>query len=108
RGVVDRRPDGSENPNLSSGEVAIDVTSFEVLGEAAALPFQLDDEVGEEARLRHRYLDLRREAPGAALRLRSKVNAAARGVMARHDLVEHEITTITRSNAEGDRALLVP
>ncbi|WP_289464351.1 OB-fold nucleic acid binding domain-containing protein, partial [Klebsiella pneumoniae] len=60
-GVVDRRPEGSENANLDSGEIEIDVTSFEVLGEAAALPFQLDDEVGEEARLRHRYLDLRRE-----------------------------------------------
>ena len=107
-GVVDRRPEGSENPNLDSGEIEIDVTSFEVLGEAAALPFQLDDEVGEEARLRHRYLDLRREAPGAALRLRSKVNAAARGVMARHDFVEIETPTLTRSTPEGARDFLVP
>ncbi|WP_216693274.1 aspartate--tRNA ligase [Dietzia psychralcaliphila] len=107
-GVVDRRPEGSENPNLASGEIEIDVVSFEVLGESAALPFQLDDEVGEEARLRHRYLDLRREGPGSALRLRSRVNAAARSVMARHDFVEIETPTLTRSTPEGARDFLVP
>src|SRR5699024_2042862 len=60
------------------------------------------------ARLRHRYLDLRREGPGAALRLRSKVNAAARNVMARHDFVEIETPTLTRSTPEGARDFLVP
>ena len=107
-GTVDRRPEGSENPTLSSGDIEIDAASFEVLGEAAPLPFQLDDEVGEEARLRHRYLDLRREGPGAALRLRSEVNGAAREVLSRHDFVEIETPTLTRSTPEGARDFLVP
>ena len=107
-GVVDRRPEGSENPNLASGEIEVDVRDFEVLGESAPLPFQLDDEVGEEARLRHRYLDLRREGPGRALRLRSRVNSAARSVLDRHDFVEIETPTLTRSTPEGARDFLVP
>ena len=107
-GVVDARPEGSENPSLASGAVEIDVRGFEVLGEAAPLPFQLDDEVGEEARLRYRYLDLRREGPGGALRLRSKVNAAARSVLSDHDFVEVETPTLTRSTPEGARDFLVP
>jgi aspartyl-tRNA synthetase len=79
-----------------------------VLGESAPLPFQLDEEPGEEARLRYRYLDLRREGPGQALRLRSKVNAAAREVLAGHDFVEIETPTMTRSTPEGARDFLVP
>lgn len=64
------------------------------LGECAPLPFQLDEPAGEEARLRHRYLDLRREGgPGDAPRLRSKVNAVARSVLAGHDFVEIETPT---------------
>ena len=107
-GTVEKRPAGSENPNLASGEVEVNVSVLEVLGESAPLPFQLDDEVGEEARLRHRYLDLRREGPGKALRLRSKVNAAARAVLAKHDFVEIETPTLTRSTPEGARDFLVP
>src|SRR5699024_12219741 len=107
-GTVDRRPEGWKNPTLSSGDIEIDAAAFEVLGEAAPLPFQLDDEVGEEARLRHRYLDLRREGPGAALRLRSEVNGAAREVLSRHDFVEIETPTLTRSTPEGARDFLVP
>ena len=58
--------------------------SLTVLGESAPLPFQLDETAGEEARLKYRHPDLRREGPGNAIRLRSKVNAAARGVLAEH------------------------
>jgi aspartyl-tRNA synthetase len=81
-----------------------------VLSESAPLPFQIDERVtvGEEARLRHRYLDLRRPAQGAAIRLRSKVNAAARGVLAARDFVEIETPTLTRSTPEGARDFLVP
>ncbi len=79
-----------------------------VLGESAPLPFQLDETAGEEARLKYRYLDLRREGPGNAIRLRSKVNAAARGVLAEHDFVEIETPTLTRSTPEGARDFLVP
>ena len=64
--------------------------------------------MGEEARLKHRYLDLRRTGPAAALRLRSKVNKAARDVLDRHDFVEIETPTLTRSTPEGARDFLVP
>ncbi|WP_036537856.1 aspartate--tRNA ligase, partial [Nocardia cyriacigeorgica] len=75
---------------------------------SAPLPFQLDEQPGEEARLTHRYLDLRREGPAHAIRLRSKVNAAARRVLARHEFVEVETPTLTRSTPEGARDFLVP
>ena len=79
-----------------------------MLGESAPLPFQLDEPAGEEARLKYRYLDLRRDGPGSAIRLRSKVNAAAREVLADHDFVEIETPTLTRSTPEGARDFLVP
>ena len=107
-GVVEERPAGSENPNLPSGEIEINATDLEVLNESAPLPFQLDESPGEEARLRYRYIDLRREGPAAAIRLRSKANAAARGVLAAHDFVEIETPTLTRSTPEGARDFLVP
>lgn len=107
-GVVEERPEGSENPNLLSGDIEINATDLEVLNESAPLPFQLDESPGEEARLRYRYIDLRREGPAAAIRLRSKANAAARGVLAAHDFVEIETPTLTRSTPEGARDFLVP
>ncbi len=107
-GLVETRPEGSENPNLSSGDIEVNVTELEVLNECAALPFQMDDEPGEEVRLRYRYLDLRRDKPAADLRLRSKVNAAARRVLEKHDFVEIETPTMTRSTPEGARDFLVP
>lgn len=108
-GVVEVRPAGNENPDLPTGAIEVNATKLTVLNEAAPLPFQLDESAGEEARLKHRYLDLRREdGPGAALRLRSKVNAAARGVLAEHDFVEIETPTLTRSTPEGARDFLVP
>lgn len=107
-GVVEIRPEGNENPEIPTGEIEINATSLTVLGEAAPLPFQLDETAGEEARLKYRYLDLRREGPGSAIRLRSKANAAARDVLARHDFVEIETPTMTRSTPEGARDFLVP
>ncbi len=108
-GVVELRPAGNENPELATGEIEVNATSLRVLAESAALPFQLDEPAGEEARLRYRYLDLRREdGPGAAIRLRSKVNAAARAVLAADDFVEVETPTLTRSTPEGARDFLVP
>ena len=113
RGRVEARPEGSENPNLPSGAVEVNVSELEVLNESAALPFQIDDpssagEVGEETRLKYRYLDLRRASQGSALRLRSKANAAARKVLERHDFTEIETPTLTRSTPEGARDFLVP
>ncbi len=112
-GVVEARPEGSENPNLPSGDIEVNVTDLEVLNKSAALPFQIDDpstsgEVGEEARLRYRYLDLRRKSQGDALRLRSAANRAARAVLDSHEFTEIETPTLTRSTPEGARDFLVP
>ncbi|MGH3346451.1 MAG: aspartate--tRNA ligase [Nocardioides sp.] len=109
-GEVTARESRNVNPNLATGEIEVVAADVEVLGAAAALPFPIDEhvEVGEEARLKHRYLDLRRPGPGAALRLRSKVNKAARDVLDRHDFVEVETPTLTRSTPEGARDFLVP
>lgn len=107
-GVVEIRPEGNANPEIATGEVEVNATSLTVLGESAPLPFQLDETAGEEARLKYRYLDLRREGPGNAIRLRSKVNAAARAVLAENDFVEIETPTLTRSTPEGARDFLVP
>ncbi|KAB3523434.1 aspartate--tRNA ligase [Corynebacterium sp. zg254] len=113
-GTVEARPEGSANPNLASGEIEVNVTELEILNESAALPFQIDDpstaggEVGEETRLKYRYLDLRRKSQGDALRLRSKVSQAARRVLDEHDFTEIETPTLTRSTPEGARDFLVP
>jgi aspartyl-tRNA synthetase len=107
-GVVEIRPEGNANAEIATGEIEVNATSLTVLGESAPLPFQLDETAGEEARLKYRYLDLRREGPGNAIRLRSKVNAAARGVLAEHEFVEIETPTLTRSTPEGARDFLVP
>ncbi|WP_068150439.1 aspartate--tRNA ligase [Rhodococcoides corynebacterioides] len=107
-GTVEIRPEGNQNYEIPTGAVEVNVTELEVLGESAPLPFQLDENPGEEARLRYRYLDLRREGPGKAIRLRSKVNAAAREVLAHHSFVEVETPTLTRSTPEGARDFLVP
>lgn len=107
-GKIEQRPEGNENPELSTGAIEVDVSELEVLNECAPLPFQLDEQPGEEARLQYRYLDLRRDVPSHAIRLRSKVNAAARSVLDRHDFVEVETPTLTRSTPEGARDFLVP
>ena len=109
-GVVEVRPEGNENPDLPTGEIEVAISELAVLNPSAPLPFQIDERVsvGEEARLRYRYLDLRRPAPGAAIRLRSEVNKAARRVLDARDFVEIETPTLTRSTPEGARDFLVP
>jgi aspartyl-tRNA synthetase len=107
-GVVEIRPEGNANPEIPTGDIEVNATSLTVLGESAPLPFQLDETAGEESRLKYRYLDLRRAGPRSAIRLRSKVNAAARGVLAEHDFIEIETPTLTRSTPEGARDFLVP
>ena len=109
-GEVSRRPAGQREPALATGEIEVLADVLEVLSEAAPLPFQIGEhvEVGEEARLKYRYLDLRRPAPAAALRLRSEVNRVAREVLQRHDFVEIETPTLTRSTPEGARDFVVP
>ena len=109
-GIVEVRPEGNANPDLPTGEIEVAIRDLEVLNPSAPLPFQIDERVnvGEEARLRHRYLDLRRPAPAEAIRLRSRVNAAARKVLGERDFVEIETPTLTRSTPEGARDFLVP
>ncbi|HEY3736289.1 MAG TPA: aspartate--tRNA ligase [Jatrophihabitans sp.] len=109
-GTVQKRTEANINTKIPTGEVEVVAESIEILNEAATLPFQVDEhtEVGEEARLKYRYLDLRRPASGGALRLRSKVNRAARDVLYAHDFVEIETPTLTRSTPEGARDFLVP
>ncbi|WP_270887849.1 aspartate--tRNA ligase [Pedococcus sp. 5OH_020] len=112
-GEVRSRPEGNANKELPTGEVEVVAARLEVLNPSAPLPFQIDERVtvGEEARLKHRYLDLRRpgaSSAGAAIRLRSRVNAAARAVLGARDFVEIETPTLTRSTPEGARDFLVP
>ncbi|PKY75505.1 aspartate--tRNA ligase [Actinomyces oris] len=113
-GEVSARPEGNANPNLPTGEIEVVVSDVEILNASAPLPFQVSDhaedagQVGEEARLRYRYLDLRRSAMQHAIRLRAKVSQAARRVLDSHDFVEIETPTLTRSTPEGARDFLVP
>ncbi|MFJ8965574.1 aspartate--tRNA ligase [Lentzea sp. NPDC102401] len=109
-GDVSKRPEGSENPDLSTGAIEVYVTDLEVLNEAAPLPFQVESDVepGEEARLKHRYLDLRRSGPAKAIRLRSEVSRIAREVLHGEKFSEIETPTLTRSTPEGARDFLVP
>ena len=113
-GEVSARPEGNANPNLPTGEIEVVVSDVEILNVSAPLPFQVSDhaedagQVGEEARLRYRYLDLRRSAMQHAIRLRAKVSQAARRVLDSHDFVEIETPTLTRSTPEGARDFLVP
>ena len=113
-GEVSARPEGNANPNLPTGEIEVVVSDVEILNASAPLPFQISDhaedagQVGEEARLRYRYLDLRRSAMQHAIRLRAKVSQAARRVLDSHDFVEIETPTLTRSTPEGARDFLVP
>ena len=109
-GVVRERPPGNENAELATGEIEVVASELEVLSEAAPLPFPIagNAEINEEARLKYRYLDLRREGPAAALRVRSQANRVAREVMAMHRFVEVETPNLTASTPEGARDFLVP
>ena len=113
-GEVSRRPEGNENPNLPTGEIELIAADVVVLNESAPLPFQVSsglaesDPIGEEVRLKHRYLDLRRPNPAAAMRLRSDVYKAIRDELHTRDFVEVETPTLTRSTPEGARDFLVP
>ena len=109
-GEVTVRPEGNDNPELATGDIEIMADDVVVLSTSAPLPFPIDDRinVGDEVRLRHRYLDLRRQRPGDALRMRSRVNQVARDVLLERDFVEVETPTLTRSTPEGARDFLVP
>ena len=109
-GEVRERPAGNENAELPTGEIEVVAFELDVLSEAAPLPFPIVGaaDINEEARLKYRYLDLRREGPARALRVRSDANRVARDVMAKHRFVEVETPNLTRSTPEGARDFLVP
>ena len=111
-GVVTKRPSGNENLALPTGEIEVNCENLGVLSEAAALPFPVDSgevvNVSEEVRLKYRYLDLRREGPSSALRLRSKVTSIIRSVMDSEGFLDIETPNLTRSTPEGARDFLVP
>jgi aspartyl-tRNA synthetase len=111
KGQVKLRPKGNENKDLPTGAIEVFASEVNVLSQSQALPFQIDREVdvNEEARLKYRYLDLRRPGgPGTALRIRSKVSQYARDVLLNDDFIEIETPTLTRSTPEGARDFLVP
>ncbi|MCF2587985.1 aspartate--tRNA ligase [Brevibacterium sp. UCMA 11752] len=113
-GTVSLRPEGNTNANLPTGDIEVIDTNVEILSLAEALPFQVSDHaedagtVGEETRLRYRYLDLRRSGPASTMRLRSAANKAARTVLDEQEFLEIETPTLTRSTPEGARDFLVP
>lgn len=109
-GVVRRRPEGTENPGLATGEVEIGAETLTVLSSAEPLPFLIDDriDVDERTRLAYRYLDLRRPHMAANLRARSRTVAVMRRFMEDHGFLEVETPTLIASTPEGARDVLVP
>ena len=110
-GSVVRRSEETVNPELPTGEFELSVVAAELLADAETPPFQVEGfsgEVGEDARLRHRYLDLRREPMREALVLRHRVTAAMREFLDREGFLDVETPVLTRSTPEGARDFLVP
>jgi len=107
-GKVRARPSGTVNANLASGAVELLAAELEVLNRCEPLPFQLDEQVGEEVRLRYRYLDLRREVMSQRLRLRHRLTRAMRGYLDSHGFVDIETPMLTKATPEGARDYLVP
>lgn len=110
RGEVARRPAGSENPELPTGDVEVVVSELTVLSPSRALPFQLDErtDVDELVRLKYRYLDMRRPRVAANIRARSVAVAAMRRTLHEAGFLEIETPTLIKSTPEGARDVLVP
>jgi aspartyl-tRNA synthetase len=107
-GTVRERPPGSANPGLASGKVELLARELELLNRSEPLPFQLDEQVSEEVRLRYRYLDLRREVMTQRLRLRFALTRAMRGYLDAHGFIDLETPMLTKATPEGARDYLVP
>ncbi|HSW34953.1 MAG TPA: aspartate--tRNA ligase, partial [Steroidobacteraceae bacterium] len=107
-GQVRPRPEGTANANLASGQVELLAAAIEVLNRSEPLPFQLDEEVREETRLKYRYVDLRRDVMQHRLRLRHAVTRAMREYLDGHGFVDVETPMLTKATPEGARDYLVP
>ena len=108
-GRVRRRPQGTVNPNLPTGEVEVLGHTLEILNKAKTPPFQLDDEnVQDDIRLRYRYVDLRRETMQANIKLRSRVTRAIRDYLDGRGFLDIETPVLTKATPEGARDYLVP
>jgi aspartyl-tRNA synthetase len=108
-GVVRRRPEGTVNANLKSGEIEVLAHELEILNPAAPTPFMMDDEnISEEVRLKYRYLDLRREPMLKALRLRHAAARATRNYLDDNGFIDVETPVLYKSTPEGAREFLVP
>jgi aspartyl-tRNA synthetase len=107
-GKVRARPPGTVNANLASGRIELLAAQLELLNRSEPLPFQLDETVGEEVRLRYRYLDLRREVMSARLRLRHRLTRAMRAYLDGHGFIDLETPMLTKATPEGARDYLVP
>jgi aspartyl-tRNA synthetase len=109
-GELVRREEANVNPNLPTGEVELAVSEFELLADAETPPFQIDEDepVGEELRLRYRYLDLRKQPMLDAMVLRHEVVRNIRDHLSERDFLEVETPIMTRSTPEGARDFLVP
>ena len=110
KGVVSERPVGTANDNLVTGEVEIIASDLHILNPSLPIPFQLDEysSVGEETRLKFRFLDLRRTEMQDNLRLRSKVSTSLRTYLDNEDFIEIETPLLTKATPEGARDYLVP
>ncbi|MFH1910415.1 MAG: aspartate--tRNA ligase [Pseudomonadota bacterium] len=110
KGLVRRRPEGMENPDLRTGEIEVLADDLEILNEAKTPPFVLDGatEISENVRLKYRYLDLRRPELQKNLILRSRIAAATRDYLHREGFIEVETPFLTKSTPEGARDYLVP
>ena len=107
-GLVRQRPAGTANANLASGQVEVLAASVTVLNRSEPLPFQLDETVREEVRLKYRYIDLRREVMHKRLMLRHEVTRAVRRYLDAHRFVDIETPMLTKATPEGARDYLVP
>ncbi len=110
KGVVQKRPEGTENPNLKTGGLEVVVRELKVLNDSAPLPFMIEDDtdVAEMTRLKYRYLDLRRPSLQRKLILRHKVAMATRNYLSENGFLEIETPVLTKSTPEGARDYLVP
>ncbi len=107
-GKVRERPAGTVNANLASGKVELVAEQIELLNRSEPLPFQLDEQVGEEVRLRYRYLDLRREVMSRRLRLRFALTRSMRSYLDANGFIDLETPMLTKATPEGARDYLVP